>query len=81
MYNFFLGQSLVTIFNKSNYRNLCSWLLLDAHAVEIHVDAVSAVGKISGSHQKVLRFNPWPGHGLNFGEPSFATLSMDIQAC
>ena len=80
MYNFFLGQSLVTIFNKSNYRNLCSWLLLLMQLKLMWTRLVQLVRSLA-ANQKVLRINPWPGHGLNFGEPSFATLSMDIQAC
>ena len=29
------------------------------------------------TNQKVLGSNPRPGRGLNFGRPSFATLSVD----
>ena len=34
---------------------------------------VGTVGKISDCQPEGPGFNPWPGHGLNFGRPSFAT--------
>ena len=33
--------------------------------------------KISDCRLEAPRFNPWPGQGLNFGRPSFATLSVE----
>ena len=38
---------------------------------------VSTVGKISDCQPEGPGFNPWPGRGLNFGRPSFATPSVD----
>ena len=38
---------------------------------------VGTVGKISDYQPEGPGFNPWPGRGLNFGRPSFATLSVD----
>ena len=35
------------------------------------------VGKISDCKPEGPRFNSRPGRGLNFGRPSFATLSVD----
>ena len=37
---------------------------------------VGTVDKISDCQPGGSRFNPWPGQGLNFGRPSFATPSM-----
>ena len=33
--------------------------------------------KISVCQPEGPTFNPWPGRGLNFGRPSFATPSVD----
>ena len=38
---------------------------------------VGTVGKTSDCQPGDPEFNPWPGRGLNFGRPSFATLSVD----
>ena len=38
---------------------------------------VGTVGKISDCQPGGSGFNPHPGRGLNFGQPSFATLSVD----
>ena len=38
---------------------------------------VGAVGKVSDCQPEGSGFNPRPGQGLNFGQPSFATPSMD----
>ena len=38
---------------------------------------VGTVGKISDCQPEGPGFNPWPGRGLNFGRPSFATPSVD----
>ena len=38
---------------------------------------VCTVGKISDYQPEGPRFNPRPGRWLNFGRPSFATLSVD----
>ena len=35
------------------------------------------VGKISDYQPEGPGFNPWPGQGLNFGRPSYATPSVD----
>ena len=37
---------------------------------------VSAVSKISNCQLEGPDFNAWPGRGLNFGRPSFATPSV-----
>ena len=38
---------------------------------------VCTVGKIAECQPEGPGFNPWPGRGLNFGRPSFATPSVD----
>ena len=38
---------------------------------------VGTVGQISDYQPGGPGFNPRPGRGLNFGRPSFATLSVD----
>ena len=38
---------------------------------------VGTVGKISDCQPEGPGFNPRPGRELNFGRPSFATLSVD----
>ena len=38
---------------------------------------VGTVDKISDYQPEGPGFNPWPGRGLNFGRPSFATPSVD----
>ena len=40
---------------------------------------VGTVGKISDYQPEGPGFNPWPGRGLNFGRPSFATSSVDSE--
>ena len=34
-------------------------------------------GKISDCQPEGSGFNPWPGQGFNFGQPTFATPSAD----
>ena len=43
----------------------------------MNVCEVVTVGKMSDCQQEGSGFNPWPGQGLNFGRPSFATPSVD----
>ena len=69
---------LVAIFNKHN-----SFSSIELHKTghEMnHCDCVcevGTVGKISDCQPWGPGFNPRPGRGLNFGQPSFATPSMD----
>ena len=76
--------------NKSNFTNesvlIKAWQESSAHShfkfiimwqAEKCVCDVGTVGKISDCQLEGPRFNHWPGQGLNFRRPSFATPSVD----
>ena len=50
----------------------CSFNIINNSVCE-----VSIVGKISDCQPEGPGFNPWPGRGLTFGQPSFATPFVD----
>ena len=66
------GMETNTCLMAIGYQIISSWACLAYSVCE-----VGTVGLISDCQPEGPRFNPQPGQGLNFGQPSFAALAMD----